>query len=123
MFDFGRYLSKRTQERITHWARWVISAVSFLLLFILVIDYGFTLDEGEYWATEIFLHICWWFYLTLYILELLFRRRFIARRSIAMTAIIVAMMSLTPLCRIFFPQSLFSGRHFICAVLAFASVI
>lgn len=123
MFDFDRYLGKKREERITYWARWVISSVSFILLFILVIDYGFTLDEGEYWVVNLLFHICWWFYLALYTLELLFRRRFIARRSIAMTAVIVAMMSITLFCRIFFPQSLFVSRPFICAVLAFASVI
>lgn len=75
--------SLRHQIRI--WIQALLLLVSIIVIGAIVVDYGFVLDERE---MSFILHIyryTWWIYVIAYLLQLIFQRETITRKTIFMT--------------------------------------
>ena len=116
-------LDRSGKDPVTFCARSLIFIVSVAVVLALVLDYGFVLDESERRATGIVYKFSWWFFFSLYLLEIFFKRNFINRHSLAMTIVMASLLLLSLLAKFIFPLHVFANNTFTSLILGLFSII
>ena len=85
-------LSNKLRDSITYWCKLLIYTVSAVVLCSIIIDYGFVLDSGEMKVIRFIYGFSWWFYLTLYLLMIFFKKRYLNRQTALFTLLVALLL-------------------------------
>lgn len=86
-FDLKRLLPPRVQRRIGFGLRIAIFTVAMATLGALIFDYGFTIGDAERHVLTKVYNIAWWIFLIAFCFRLVFSRKSIRGRNVALTVI------------------------------------
>lgn len=84
---------------IEHWLAVILFVLSLVTICAIVVDYGFLLNDSELRVVHLIYRLSWWFYLLLYVLQLLFGWRNIRRKSLFLTVSVGVLFILSALLR------------------------
>lgn len=116
-------LCTKFKARITFLSKWLVFVVSLSLLLSIIIDYGFDLNAQESATVNFVYNFSWWFFILLYSLEFIFKRRFIDRHSVVMSAVAALLILLSIVGKLFPALYFFGSKLFVCSLLGIFSIV
>ena len=82
-------------EIVTNWCKLFIYILSAIVISSIIIDYGFELHISELNIIHSIYRFAWWFYLVLYLLMIIFKRKYINRRTLFFTIFVALLLFLS----------------------------